>query len=269
MSATQIGFENSYSKEPAGLIRLKTDKEIDAMRPAGLLAFELLELVSKHLRPGLSTQDINDLVHDYTLSKGAVCAPLNYRGFPKSVCTSVNEVVCHGIPHKNQILREGDIINVDVTPIVNGYHGDSSRTFLIGEKVSEAAKKLVACAARCLELGIAEVKDGCRTGDIGYAIQSYAESLGYGVVREFVGHGIGAVFHEDPQIPHFGHRGRGQRLSKGMVFTIEPMINEKDYRCKILKDKWTAVTMDGKLSAQFEHTIAIRSDGSVQILTLP
>ena len=251
------------------MIVLKTDKEIDAMRPAGTLAFHLLELAEKIIKPGISTLEINNILHEETSKQGAISAPLNYRGFPKSVCTSVNEVVCHGIPSKNKILREGDIINVDVTPIVNGYHGDTSRTFYVGTKISEEAKRLTECSRKCLEIGIETVRDGCRIGDIGHNIQTYAESLDFGVVREFVGHGIGKTFHEDPQIPHYGSPGRGPRLTKGMVFTIEPMINEKSWKCKILKDNWTAVTSDGKLSAQFEHTIGIKSDGSVVILTKP
>ena len=250
------------------MIVLKSDEEIDQMRPAGKLAFELLEEVKNFIKPGISTQAINDLVHNFTKKRGGISAPLNYRGFPKSVCTSVNDVVCHGIPSKDCILKDGDIINVDVTPIVNGYHGDSSRTFYVGTP-SDAARALTECAEKCLNLGIAQVKVGNRIGDIGYAIQEYARPLGYGVVKDFVGHGIGKTFHEDPQIPHYGHKGRGMRLVEGMVFTIEPMINEKDWRCEILDDDWTAVTADGKLSAQFEHTIAIRSDGSVEILTLP
>jgi methionyl aminopeptidase len=204
-----------------------------------------------------------------TLSKGGTSAPLNYRGFPKSVCTSVNEVVCHGIPSDKQILKDGDIINVDVTPIVNGYHGDSSRTFLVGTGVSENARRLVEAAEKALALGIEVVADGARIGDIGANIQTYVESIGFSVVRDFVGHGIGKIFHEEPQIPHYGIRGKGLRLSKGMVFTIEPMINEGLWGTRILKDKWTAVTIDGKLSAQFEHTIAIRSNGKVEILTAP
>jgi methionyl aminopeptidase len=167
------------------------------------------------------------------------------------------------------VLKEGDIINVDVTPIIAGYHGDSSRTFYVGKEISPVARALTECARECLRLGIAEVFDGCRVGSIGHAIQRHAESLGFGVVRDFVGHGIGKTFHEDPQIPHYGQHDRGQRLTKGMVFTIEPMINEGDWRCKILSDDWTAETCDGKLSAQFEHTIAIRNDGRVEILTDP
>lgn len=250
------------------MIILKTDAEIDEMKKAGYLAWELLEMVESHIKPGISTQYINDIVEEFTRKKGARSAPLNYRGFPKSVCTSVNEVVCHGIPSPKVILKEGDIINVDVTPIVNGYHGDSSRTFFVGE-VSDKARRLVECAKKCLDLGISVVSDGARVGDIGAIIQEYAESCKFQVVREFVGHGIGKTFHEDPQIAHYGKAGKGTRLTRGMVFTIEPMINEGDWRCKILSDGWTAITWDKALSAQFEHTIAIRSDGKVEILTGP
>ena len=249
------------------MIYLKTDAEIDQMRPAGELAGELLDMIEDHVKPGITTLELNDIVQAYTTQKGGISAPLNYRGFPKSMCTSINDVVCHGIPSSKAKLKDGDIINIDVTPIVDGYHGDTSRTFLVGN-VSEKARKLVKVTYQCLERGIAEIKEGARVGDIGYAIQSYAEGLGYSVVRDFVGHGIGKVFHEDPQIFHYGEKGRGQRLERGMVFTIEPMINEGTYRTKVLKDGWTALTLDGSLSAQFEHTIAIRSDWSVEILTL-
>ncbi len=251
------------------MIVLKSDTEIACMRKAGHLAWELLEKVGALIRPGISTQDIDDFVSAYTKEKGGISAPLHYHGFPKSVCTSVNEVVCHGIPTRKQVLREGDIINVDVTPIVDGFHGDASRTYLVGERISPLARKLTECAARCLELAIATVFDGCRLGDIGHAIQQHAESQGFSVVRAFVGHGIGRVFHEDPQVPHYGQAGKGMRLTKGMVFTIEPMINEGHWDCRVLSDRWTAVTKDGKLSAQFEHTIAIRNDGVVEILTQP
>ncbi|MEZ4743047.1 MAG: type I methionyl aminopeptidase [Bdellovibrionota bacterium] len=250
------------------MIVLKSDKEIDAMRPAGQLAWELLEKVSEIIRPGITTEDINQFVHEYTAERGAISAPLNYRGFPKSVCTSVNEVVCHGIPSRKQILKEGDIINVDVTPIVDGYHGDSSRTFFVGN-VSEEARLVTECAKDCLDAGISVVRDGCRVGDIGAVIVQIAEERGYSVVRDFVGHGLGKNFHEDPQIPHYGKKGRGTRLTKGMVFTIEPMINIGGWQTKMLSDGWTAVTIDKKLSAQFEHTIAIRSTGEVEILTAP
>lgn len=249
------------------MIILKSDAEIDAMRPAGRLAFDLLNEVQYMIKPGISTEDINVFVHDFTKERGGISAPLNYKGFPKSVCTSVNEVVCHGIPSAKTILKEGDIINVDVTPIVNGYHGDSSRTYYVG-KVSDLARRLTECAKACLDAGIAAVSDGCRVGDIGAAISDLAHAEGFSVVREFVGHGLGKNFHEDPQIPHFGQRGKGSRLTKGMVFTIEPMINAGVWQTKMLKDGWTAVTADKKLSAQFEHTLAIRSDGTVEILTL-
>ena len=250
------------------MITLKSDHEINAMRMAGKLAAETLAMIEKHVRAGVSTQELNDICHDFTVSRGAICAPLNYRGFPKSICTSVNEVVCHGIPDSRQILKDGDIINIDVTPIVDGYHGDASKTFFVGSHISATARKLVKVTEECLEIGISKVRVGARIGDIGHAIQEHAEKNGFSVVRDFVGHGIGKVFHEDPQVPHYGEAGKGVRIEPGMTFTIEPMINAGDYRCKILKDKWTAVTVDRSLSAQFEHTIAVRGDGSVEILTM-
>ena len=206
----------------------------------------------------------------WTQAHGAVSAPLGYgpknNPFPKSICTSVNEVVCHGIPNAKQILKEGDIINIDVTPILDGYHGDTSRTFFVGNP-SPTAQKLVEVTKECLERGIAAVKPGNRIGDIGAAIQEYAESNGFSVVRDFVGHGVSHIFHTAPQIPHYGRAGKGKKLKPGMVFTIEPMINEGTWEAIMLDDGWTAVTKDGKLSAQFEHTIAVTKDG-VQILTL-
>ncbi len=245
-------------------INIKSPAEIDAMRPACRLAAETLVAAGKILKPGITTDDINTFVHQYTIDRGAIPAPLNYRGYPKSVCTSVNEVVCHGIPG-NQRLKSGDIINVDITSILNGWHGDVSATFYIGE-VSPAARALVRATKECLDLGIGVVRPGARLGDIGHAIQQHAEGLGYSVVRDFVGHGIGRKFHEPPQVSHFGAPGRGQRLNEGMVFTIEPMINEGDWRLYTLKDGWTAVTNDKKLSAQFEHTVVVTADG-VEILT--
>jgi methionyl aminopeptidase len=245
-------------------IIIKTKADIEAMRPACRLAAETLEAVGATLRPGMITDDIDTFVHEYTVSRGAVPAPLHYRGFPKSVCTSVNEVVCHGIPG-NRRLNNGDIINVDVTSILNGWHGDVSATFYIGEPSPEA-RHLVEVTRKCLALGIEQVKPGARLGDIGAAIQQYAEANGCSVVRDFVGHGIGRQFHEPPQVAHFGTAGRGQRLKAGMVFTIEPMINQGDWRLHTLSDGWTAVTDDGKLSAQFEHTIAVTKKGA-DILT--
>lgn len=248
------------------MIILKTDEEITGMREAGHFAWQLLEEMQSFLKPGISTQDIDDYVSKRTKERGGICAPFKYKGFPRSVCTSVNEVVCHGIPSATKILKEGDIINVDVTPIIGGYHGDASRSYPIG-KISAKARQLIDCAKHCLFLGIGAVKEGARVGDIGAAIQTYAESLGFSVVREFVGHGIGKNFHESPSIPHYGKAGKGARLLPGMVFTIEPMINEGVWQCETLKDGWTAVTLDRKLSAQFEHTIAIRSDWQIEILT--
>lgn len=247
-------------------IILKSDEEIAAMRPAGRLAAELLDMIEEHIKPGITTLKLNDLCEAYTKAKGGRSAPLGYKGFPKSICTSVNEVVCHGIPSTKVKLREGDIINVDVTPILGGYHGDTSRTYFVG-KPSPAMQKLVTTTKECLDLGIAAVAPGARLGDIGHAIQTHAERQGFSVVRDFVGHGIGRTFHEEPQISHYGKPGTGTRLEPGMVFTIEPMINEGDWRTKVKKDGWTAVTADGKRSAQFEHTLAILADGSVEILT--
>jgi methionyl aminopeptidase len=247
-------------------IVLLSSREIEKMRQAGRLAAELLEHLGTLVKPGVSTQDLNDEAERWTQSRGAKSAPLGYHGFPRSICTSVNEVVCHGIPNAKQILKSGDIINIDVTPTLDGYHGDTSKTFLVGEP-SPKARKLVEVTEECLQRGIAAVKPGNRIGDIGAAIQEYAEAQGFSVVRDFVGHGVSRVFHTAPQIPHYGNRGRGKKLRPGMVFTIEPMINEGTWEVEVLEDGWTAVTKDRKLSAQFEHTIAVTADG-VEILTL-
>jgi methionyl aminopeptidase len=247
-------------------ITLLSKREIEKMRQAGQLAAKLLDHLAPMVQPGVSTQTLNDEAERWTITHGAKSAPLGYNGFPKSICTSVNEVICHGIPSPKQILRDGDIINIDVTPILDGYHGDTSRTFLVGTP-SPTAQKLVAVTEECLRLGIAAVRPGGKMGDIGAAIQEYAESQGFSVVRDFVGHGISHIFHTPPQVPHFGVRGKGRKLRPGMVFTIEPMINEGTYEHLLLADGWTAITKDRKLSAQFEHTIAITEDG-VEILTL-
>ncbi|NJL82504.1 MAG: type I methionyl aminopeptidase [Chloroflexaceae bacterium] len=247
-------------------ITLLSVREIEKMRRAGSLAAELLDYLAGMIQPGVSTLELNDEAERWTQKRGAISAPLGYRGFPKSICTSVNEVICHGIPNAKQILQSGDIINIDVTPIVDGYHGDTSRTFFVGEP-GPVAKKLVEVTQECLRRGIAAVKPGAKIGDIGAAIQEYAELNGFSVVRDFVGHGVGRVFHTAPQIPHYGTRGKGKRLRPGMVFTIEPMINEGTWEGVVLEDGWTAVTKDGKLSAQFEHTIAVTTEG-VEILTL-
>lgn len=248
-------------------IVILSQREIEKMRQAGRLAAKLLQHLEPFVKPGVSTQQLNDEAERWTQAHGAKSAPLGYKGFPKSICTSVNEVICHGIPHARQILKEGDIINIDVTPIVDGYHGDTSKTFIVGN-TRPKAQKLVEVTEKCLYLGIAEVKPGAKIGDIGAAIQEYAEAEGFSVVREFVGHGISNIFHTAPDIPHFGTRGKGKRLRPGMVFTIEPMINEGTHEMEMLADGWTAVTRDRKLSAQFEHTIAVTEDG-VEILTLP
>jgi methionyl aminopeptidase len=245
-------------------VHIKTPREIECMRDAGRLAAETLWAVGRIIKPGITTDEINDFVHQDTLAKGARPAPLNYMGFPKSVCTSINHVVCHGIPGPER-LKEGDIINVDVTHLYKGFHGDTSATFYVGTP-SEEAKKVTETARRCLELGIAEVKPGARLGDIGAAIQEFAEGLGFGVVTDFVGHGIGRKFHEEPKVSHVGVRGRGERIRPGMTFTIEPMINVGSHEVEVLEDDWTAVTVDGSLSAQFEHTVLVTDDG-VEILT--
>jgi methionyl aminopeptidase len=246
-------------------IEIKTPAEIDAMRVVGRMAADTLLRVADLIVPGVSTEDINRFVHEDTLRQGATPAPLNYKGFPKSVCTSINEVVCHGIPSPNQILAEGDIINVDVTHLYKGFHGDTSATFYVGAP-SATAQLVTEVARRSLELGIEQVKPGGRIGDIGAAIQEFAEARETSVVRDFVGHGIGRTFHSEPQVPHYGQRGRGPRLRPGMIFTIEPMINSGACECEILEDGWTAVTADGGLSAQFEHTILITETGH-EVLT--
>ncbi len=240
-------------------IRLKRERDIEALRKAGMLAVATLDLVEPCIRPGVSTEEINTLVHEFTIQHGAVPAPLNYRGYPKSVCVSVNDVICHGIPGE-RILKDGDIVNVDVTPILDGYYADTSKTFFVGTP-SDDARKIVRVARECLRAGIAQVRPGNRIGDIGWAVQRLAEGEGCSVVREFVGHGVGFDFHEPPQVPHYGRKGRGIRLVPGMVFTIEPMINLGGRELHILDDEWTAVTNDGSLSAQFEQTLLVTEEG--------
>jgi methionyl aminopeptidase len=245
-------------------VEIKSPKEVDALRRACRIAAETLLHVGDHLRSGMTTDDINRIVHEDTLRRGATPAPLNYHGFPKSVCTSINEVVCHGIPNGRRI-REGDIINVDVTSIYEGFHGDTSATFFIGTP-SKEARHVTETARRALDIGIAEVREGARLGDIGAAVQEFAEGQGCSVVRAFVGHGIGRRFHESPQVSHVGTRGTGLRLKAGMCFTIEPMVNVGGYEVDILDDGWTVVTRDGSLSAQFEHTIVVTKEGC-EVLT--
>jgi methionyl aminopeptidase len=246
-------------------VDIKSPKEIEQMREACQMAAETLLLVGDKLVAGMTTDDINTLVHEDTVRRGAYPAPLNYRGFPKSVCTSVNDVVCHGIPGPT-VLRDGDIINVDVTTFYKGFYGDTSATFYVGQP-SAKARLVTEVSRESLRRAIEVVKDGARLGDIGAAIQEYAESQGCSVVRDFVGHGIGRRFHEDPQVKHYGKRGSGERLRAGMTFTIEPMINLGRLEVEIdRKDKWTARTVDGSLSAQFEHTILVTRTGC-EVLT--
>jgi methionyl aminopeptidase len=245
-------------------IRLKKEKDIEAIRRAGRLVLATLELVESRIKPGITTDDINTWVHEFTVKNGAVPAPLNYRGFPKSVCVSINEVICHGIP-SSRVIEDGDIVNVDVTSILNGYYADANKTFFAGTP-GPGAVKIVSIARECLKRGMAMVKPGNTIGDIGWAIQTYAEAQGCSVVREFVGHGVGFEFHEAPQVPHFGQRGSGVPLVPGMVFTIEPMINLGRKELKVLEDNWTAVTRDGSLSAQFEQTLVVTETG-VESLT--
>jgi methionyl aminopeptidase len=245
-------------------VSIKTVKEVDALRVSCQMATETLLGVGEMIRPGITTEDINRFVHEDTLRRGGIPSPLNYHGFPKSVCTSVNEVVCHGIPGP-RVLEPGDIINVDVTTLYNGFHGDTSATFYV-ETPSAEARHVTEVARRSLEIGIAQVRDGARLGDIGAAIQEFAEGEGCSVVRAFVGHGIGRKFHEAPQVSHVGERGKGDRLRAGMCFTIEPMINVGGHEVEVLADKWTVLTIDRSLSAQFEHTLVVTRAGC-EVLT--
>ncbi len=240
-------------------IRLKGEEDIEGIRRAGHLVVDTLDLVEAEIRPGMTTDEINTLVHEFITRNGAVPAPLNYRGFPKSVCVSVDDVICHGIPGE-RVLKDGDIVNIDVTPILKGYFADASKTFFVGTP-GKAAQKIVKVARKSLEKGMAMVRPGNTTGDIGWAIQKYAEGEGCSVVREFVGHGVGFEFHEPPQIPHYGQKDEGVVLIPGMVFTIEPMINLGKKELRILEDNWTAVTKDGSLSAQYEQTLCVTEDG--------
>ena len=264
----------SQSDAPFRGITLLSNREIDAMRPACKLSSELLDFLTPMVQPGISTLELNDAAEKWTKQHGATSAPLGYPGpkgaidFPKSICTSINEVVCHGIPNKKDILQDGDIINIDVTPLLNGYHGDSSRTFLVGE-VDPVAKKLVDVTQKAMWKGIEAVKPGGRIGDIGAAIQTYAEGEGFAVVRDFVGHGVHRTFHAEPQVPHYGVKGKGKKIRPGMVFTIEPMLNTGSYEVDLLDAQWTAVTRDGSLSAQFEHTLAVTKSGVAELTYLP
>lgn len=247
------------------MISIKSAREIELMRATSRLAAQTLNYIETKLEVGMSTEDVNKLCHDYIIAHDAIPAPLNYHGFPKSVCTSLNEVICHGIPTEKDIVKDGDILNIDVTTILNGFHGDTNRTFLMGN-VSDEVKKLVSITHDCMMAGIETVRPGSRLGDIGAVIEEMAHDHGYTVVREYCGHGIGREFHEEPQVLHYGKRGTGVELKPGMTFTIEPMINLGKRHCRVLSDGWTVVTRDKKWSAQFEHTVLVTEEG-VEILT--
>src|SRR5581483_931725 len=244
---------------------IKTPEEIEKMRLAGRLAADVLDMIAPHVVAGVTTGELDRICHDYIVNKQqAIPAPLNYKGFPKSICTSVNHQVCHGIPGEKR-LKKGDIINIDVTVIKDGYHGDTSRMYFIGEPPIQA-RRLVQVTRECMYLGIEQVRPGARLGDIGHAIQTHAERNGFSVVREYCGHGIGRVFHEDPQVLHYGRPGTGEELVPGMTFTVEPMINAGRPEVKLLPDNWTVVTRDHSLSAQWEHTVLVTETGH-EILT--
>jgi methionyl aminopeptidase len=245
---------------------IKSAQEIEKMRVAGRLAAEVLEMIEAHIRPGVSTDELDQLCHQHIVSvQQAIPAPLNYRGFPKSICTSLNHQVCHGIPGERR-LKSGDMLNIDITVIKDSFHGDTSKIFFVGEP-SVIAKRLATVSYECMCTGIRMVKPGVRLGDIGYAIQRHAEAHNFSVVREYCGHGIGREFHEDPQVLHYGRPGTGMALEPGMTFTIEPMINAGKRHTKVLKDGWTVVTKDHSLSAQWEHTVLVTETG-YQVLTL-
>jgi len=247
------------------MITIKSPREIELMRETGKLAAKTLEFCGRNLRIGMSTEDINKMCHQYIINREAIPATLNYHGFPASLCTSRNDVICHGIPSTKEFVQDGDIINLDVTTILKGFHGDTNRTFLVGN-VKPEIKKLVDVTHACMMAGIAVCKPGAHIGDIGAVIEEMAHDNNFSVVHEYCGHGIGRVFHEEPQITHFGKRGTGIEMRPGMTFTIEPMINFGKRHCKLLNDGWTVITKDKSWSAQFEHTILITESGH-EILT--
>jgi methionyl aminopeptidase len=244
----------------SGQIKIHGPDAFEGMRRAGRLAAETLDFITPHVTPGITTGELDRLCHGFIVDHEAISAPLNYRGFPKSICTSVNHVVCHGIPGDRRLV-EGDILNIDVTPILDGWHGDSSRMFFVGDRIGVKARKLVDVTYEAMMRGIAVVHPGVRVGAIGDAIQRYAEGQRFSVVRDFCGHGVGQVFHDAPSILHYGKPDEGPVLREGMFFTVEPMINAGRYEVKVLSDGWTAVTKDRSLSAQFEHTIGVTATG--------
>ena len=244
---------------------IRTPEQIEGVRKASRLTAQILDMVQEKIHVGVTTEEIDRWVYDMTVANGGYPADLGYEGFPKSCCTSINNVICHGIPDKT-VLKEGDIVNVDITCELNGFYGDASRMFVM-EGASEEAKQLVRVTKECMELGIAEIKPFCRIGDIAYAVEQHAKQFGYSVVREYGGHGICDRMHDDPFVHHYGPRDRGMVLVTGMIITVEPMINAGDFRLKLLKDGWTSVTRDGSLSAQWEHTIVVTEDGH-EVLTV-
>jgi len=260
-------MERSYrpSAEEAR-IKIHRPEHFEGMRRAGRLAAEVLDFIAPHVKTGVSTGELDRLCHEFIIGHGAVPAPLNYRGFPRSICTSVNHVVCHGIPSEDKVLAEGDILNIDVTVILDGWHGDTSRMYEVGE-VRLKARRLIDVTYEAMMRGIAAVKPGARLGDIGHAIQTYAEAQRFSVVRDFCGHGLGRIFHDAPSVLHFGQPGEGVELREGMFFTVEPMINAGKHAVKVLSDGWTAVTKDRSLSAQFEHSVGVTAEGH-EIFTL-
>lgn len=247
-------------------VTVKNPDQIEKMRVAGRLAAEVLEMLVSHVKSGVSTEQLDRLAYEYIVNvQQAIPANVGYKGFPKTLCTSVNHVICHGIPNAGKILKDGDIVNIDVTVIKDGWHGDTSRMYFVGTP-SVLAKRLVDTTLEAMLLGIGQVRPGATLGDIGHAIQRHAEAQGFSIVREYCGHGIGQIYHEDPQVLHYGHAGAGLKLQKGMTFTVEPMVNAGKPQTRLLPDGWTVVTKDHSLSAQWEHTIAVTDDG-YEILT--
>ncbi len=249
--------EQGYTLPPRDVV--KTPEQIDGIRKSGELTRRVLDMVAEIIKAGITTREINEWIHEFTIQNGAIPATLNYNGFPKSCCTSINNVICHGIPDET-VLKDGDIINVDVTSILDGYYSDASRMFIIGE-VSETAKKLVEVAKECLYIGIEQIKPYTSLNNVGRAVEEHANKNGFSVVRDFGGHGLGLKFHEFPHVDHHSKNDKGVLLLPNMVLTVEPMINEGSYQCRILEDEWTVVTKDGSLSAQWEHTIRVTEDG--------
>ena len=248
-------------------VTIKTPAQQEQMRTAGRLAAEVLDMIGPYVVPGVTTDELNARCHDYIVNvQQAIPAPLNYRGFPKSICTSVNHVVCHGIPSPDKRLKQGDIVNVDVTVIKDGWHGDTSRMYAVG-KIAPSAQRLIDITHEAMWIGIRQVRPGAHLGDIGAAIQTFVEPQHLSIVREYCGHGIGQIFHEDPQVLHYGERGQGLQLQAGMTFTVEPMVNAGKRHVRLLPDGWTVITKDHSLSAQWEHTVLV-TDTGYEVLTL-